>query len=66
MKVKRIPAAVLLLATGVNLLGIGSCLGLDLNRVVRFGAAYATSEFLIDNDALFDLFEDGEVRIAGN
>ncbi len=42
-------------------LGFSGCLGVDLNRVLGFGAAYATSEFLFDNDGVFDLFESGSV-----
>lgn len=51
--------ALMLLASGSSLLGLGSCLGLDLKKAARFGAAYAASEFLFDSDLVFDLFEDG-------
>ena len=51
-------------AAGTSVLGFGGCLGLDLNQIIRFGAAYSAAEFLLDNDAgplgaISDVFGDG-------
>ncbi len=47
---------IVLVASGMSLMGFASCLGLDLDRVLQFSAGYAASEFFLDNDAVFDLF----------
>ena len=39
--------------------GFGGCLGLDLQELLRFGAAITVTEFVLDNDSVFDLFPDG-------
>jgi hypothetical protein len=44
------------------MMGFGGCLGLNIERLFQFGATYAAGEFLLDNDALFDLFADGAVN----
>ncbi len=59
---RRLRRAVLL-AGGMSLMGFASCLGLDLDRVLRFSAGFAASEFLLDNDAVFDLFEGGSAIV---
>ncbi len=45
-----------LILLGANMLSFGGCLNLD--QIVRFGAVYGAAEFLLDNDAVFDLFPD--------
>ncbi|MCO6437681.1 MAG: hypothetical protein J5J06_11380 [Phycisphaerae bacterium] len=54
-------ACALTLLTGT--LFAGGCLGGILNpQQLLYGAAlYAINEFVLDNDAVFDLFEDGNV-----
>ena len=51
-----------LAATGGLLLQFGGCLGFGgggmWNRLVWQGVTYAGFEFLTDNDAVFDLFQD--------
>lgn len=44
---------------GTSLLGLGSCLNLNLDRILRFGTLFSAAEFLLDNDQVFDLFPDG-------
>ncbi len=56
--------ALLLLTCSSTLVAFGGCLGLDLERLLQFGAAYAATEFVFDNSSLFDLFPDGNG--AGN
>ncbi len=55
--------AVVMMTCGTSLMGFGGCLGLNLERLLQFGAAVAATEFVLDNDAIFDLFPDGT---AGN
>ena len=47
------------LACGATSLGFGGCLGLDIEQLLQFGAAYTVTEFVFDNDGLIDLFPDG-------
>lgn len=56
MKGGRFFRRAVLVASGMSLMGFASCLGLDLDRVLRFSAGYAATEFLLDNDGVFDLF----------
>jgi hypothetical protein len=42
-----------------SLLGFGGCLDTWWGRIVVDTALYAGQEYLFDNDAVFDLFEDG-------
>jgi hypothetical protein len=37
----------------------GACLGVGFRRVVQDGVTYAGLEFLLDNNAVLDLFTDG-------
>ncbi len=57
--------AVLVLTGGAMMFGVGGCLGLNIQRLLQFGAAYAASEFVFDNDGLLDLFPDSGAA-AGN
>ena len=44
----------------------GGCLGIgNWQRILLDTALYAGTEFLLDNDGVFDLFEDGNVTAAG-
>ena len=61
MNVRRLTKGITVFLVGTSLLGLGSCLNLNLDQVLRFGAFYGAAEFLLDNDAVFDLFEDGAV-----
>ena len=56
----RIARKIVLFVAGSSLLGIGSCLGLDLSKALRFGAVYVVDELVFDNDTapFLDLFED--------
>jgi len=48
-----------ILAAGGTMLGFGGCLGSGIvGTVVRDGALNLGWEFLTDNDAVFDLFQD--------
>ncbi len=49
----------LALVCGATTLGFGGCLGLDLEELLQFGAAFTVTEFVLDNDGFFDLFPDG-------
>ena len=51
-------------AAGTSVLGFGGCLDINLNQIIRFGAAYSAAEFLLDNaagplGAISDVFGDG-------
>jgi hypothetical protein len=61
MNRKKVQKTLLISLASVTPLAFGGCLGVDLNRVLGYGAFYATSEFLFDNDGVFDLFESGGV-----
>ncbi len=54
----RLKKAVAVVLLGSTLMGFGSCLNLNLDRVIRFGAFYGAAEFLFDNPAVFDVFPD--------
>ena len=58
---------VALAALAGTILQFGSCLSLDnpWTRALWDGTIYAGWEFVGDNDAVFDLFEDGDVADAG-
>ena len=57
-------ACALTLLTGT--LFAGGCLGGFLNpqQLLTGAALYALNEFVLDNDGVFDLFEDGNVAAA--
>jgi hypothetical protein len=59
-------ACALTLLTGT--LFAGGCLGGILNpqQLLTGAAIYAVSSFVLDNDGIFDLFEDGNVPAAAN
>ncbi len=42
----------------------GGCLGLDWQQLLWTTAIYAADEFVLDNDGVFDLFEDGAEAAA--
>jgi len=62
---RRLAKSVSLLLSGATLLGISSCLGVDLEKVLRLGAFVAATEFVIDNPNVLDLFPDGGTGAAG-
>ena len=57
-KVKR---TVLAFLAGATMLS-GGCL--DWQRILLDTAIYAGTEFLLDNDGVFDLFPDGDTTAA--
>lgn len=66
MHMARFGKRIIIVAMGAGLLGFVNCLGLDLDRALRFGAAYSAAELLFDNDSsplsgfgFGDLFEGG-------
>lgn len=62
---KTVKAAAIALTAGM-MLQFGGCLGGILNPQQLLRSAVVTSivEFATDNDAIFDLFEDGNVTAA--
>ena len=46
---------------GIMTVGIGSCLGISTSTAIQAGLYYAGLSFILDNDSIFDLFEDGGV-----
>ncbi len=62
MRKTSMKAAVLAAMVG-SLSLFGGCLSLDgfLGQTLWQGAMHAGFEFALDNDAVFDLFEDGDV-----
>ena len=58
-------AAMAALAGTVFQFGFGGCLGNGfLGFLLREAALEAGLEFVLDNDAVFDLFEDGDPTVA--
>lgn len=57
-------ACALTLLTGT--LFAGGCLGSFFNpgQIIPAAALYVLNEFVLDNDGIFDLFEDGNVAAA--
>ncbi len=41
------------------MLAFGGCLNLNYRQLLWGTALYAAQEYVLDNDAVFDLFEDG-------
>ena len=56
MRKKSMKIAAMILTAG-TLLQFGGCL--NLKEFLRVGVTATAIEFLTDNDAIFDLFEDG-------
>jgi len=48
---------------GAMYLGLG-CLGLNTSTILTGAALYTGMSYLLDNDGVFDLFEDGDVVAA--
>lgn len=44
---------------GIMTIGIGSCLGISTSTAIQAGLYYAGLSYVLDNDSVFDLFEDG-------
>jgi hypothetical protein len=49
----------ILLATAGSMLAFGGCLNLNYRQLLWGTALYAAQEYVLDNDAVFDLFPDG-------
>jgi len=62
MKKNTVKATALAMLTGGALFG-GGCLGLNWQQTLWQTALYTLDEFLLDNDGIFDLFEDGNVVV---
>ena len=61
MKISKTKSIALAVLTGGTVLG-GSCLGgLPWQQILWYSAIDQALEFTLDNDAVFDLFEDGNV-----
>ena len=65
MRKKTLKGAALA-ATAGCMLQFGGCLSLDswYGKILWDGVMYAGYEYVLDNDAVFDLFEDGEIVVA--
>jgi hypothetical protein len=61
MRSKTLKGAVLAMVAGSTFGFFGGCLDRDrfLGSILVDGAIYAGMEFVLDNDTVFDLFEDG-------
>jgi hypothetical protein len=59
----KFKGAVLAMLAGATMLSSG-CLNLNWQRIFLGTAIYAGSEFLLDNDGVFDLFPDGDTTAA--
>jgi len=64
MKIKKIKMVALATIAGGTVLGGGCIGGLPWQQLLWFSAAEIGLEFVTDNDAVFDLFEDGAVGTA--
>ena len=53
-----------MLLAGGMMFQFGGCLGGVLNSVVRSLPGALAAEYLLDNDGVFDLFEDGAAAAA--
>ncbi len=67
MKTSTVRKVALGLLAGGTLLGTSCLWGGDSwwSRLMWTGAVYTGLEYVTDNDAVFDLFEDGNVEPAG-
>lgn len=64
MRNKKMTGAALAAMSGGMILA-GGCLGsIPWQQIIWGTALYAADEFLLDNDGVFDLFEDGNVTAA--
>ncbi len=63
MNSSKMKKTALVTLLGGTILG-GGCLGLNWRQVLWTTALYAATEFVLDNDGVFDLFEDGNVAAA--
>ncbi len=62
--VKKALKGTVLAVTAGSVMAFGGCLSGDIVRTMVPGAAlYAGLEFLLDNDGVIDLFEDGNVTL---
>lgn len=59
MKIKKIKTVALATIAGGTVLGGGCIGGLPWQQLLWFSVAEIGLEFVTDNDAVFDLFEDG-------
>ncbi len=66
MKIKKIKMVALATIAGGTVLGGGCIGGLPWQQLLWFSAAEIGLEFVTDNDAVFDLFEDGAVGTAAD
>ena len=57
----KVKKSVLTLAVsgGIMTIGLGGCLGISTQTALQAGLYYAGLSFVLDNDSVFDLFEDG-------
>ncbi len=64
MKITKFKTLAISVLAGGMVLG-GGCLNLggwfNPQRLLQNAVGYAVNEFVLDNDAVFDLFEDGNV-----
>ena len=60
---KRTMKGAALAALAGTILGFGGCLGMDTwwGRILWDGALNVGWNYVLDNDAVYDLFEDGTV-----
>lgn len=65
MKIKKIKMVALATIAGGTVLGGGCIGGLPWQQLLWFSAAEIGLEFVTDNDAVFDLFEDGATADDG-
>lgn len=59
----KFKGAVLAVLAGATMLS-GGCLNINWQRLLLDTAIYAGTEFLLDNDGVFDLFPDGDTTAA--
>ena len=64
MKINKIKTVALATIAGGAVLGGGCIGGLPWQQLLWFSAAEIGLEFVTDNDAVFDLFEDGAETAA--
>lgn len=63
MNSSKMKKTALVALLGGTILG-GGCLGLNWKQLLWTTAVYGVTEFVLDNDGVFDLFEDGNVAAA--
>ncbi len=59
----KVTKGVLTLAVtgGVMFAGLGGCLGISTTTAWQAAAFYTGLSYVLDNDSVFDLFEDGNI-----